>query len=156
MARERTISFPFRMQEGSLVSTTDYQKIWQDRVLSAVGTAIGERPMDRVDYGTTLAKTLWANFDDVAEIASEQVPVAFSKHLTYLDLAGVDVYETYDDMLDLSSLEVDITYTLPNGDDVTSRAVVGSIEATGEINAYESYDVPAYPYPSNEDDIEDD
>lgn len=156
MARERTISFPFRMQAGSLVTTSDYQKIWQDRVLSAVGTAIGERPMDRVDYGTTLAKTLWANLDEVVEIASEQVPVAFSKHLTYLALSGVDVYESYDEMLDTSVLEVDISYILPNGDEVTSRAVVGSLEATGEINVYESYDVPAYPYPSDESDIEDD
>lgn len=141
---ERTISFPFRVENGSVVSTTDYQKVWQDRVLAAVGTAIGERPMDRVNYGTTLARTLWANQDDAADIASEQVPIAFSKHLPYLALSGVEVYQVYDNLYETENLQIDINYLLPNGDEATSEAVIGSIEPTGEFNVYDSYQVPAY------------
>lgn len=152
MANERTISFPFRIQNGSVAATSDYQKVWQDRVLAAVGTAIGERPMDRVNYGTTMAKTLWANPDDAAEIATEQVPIAFAKHLPYLSLSGVEVYEVEDTTFETEHLQVDITYILPNGDEVTSEAVVGSIEPTGDISVYDSYTVPAYD--GNDSDIE--
>jgi len=149
---ERTLAFPFQVRNGSVVATSDYQKVWQDRVLAAIGTAIGERPMDRVDYGTTMAKTLWANQDEAAEIAQEQIPIAFAKHLPYLELSGVEVYEVFQDDLESEYLSIEVTYILPNGEEVTSSAVVGSIEATGEFNIYESYSIPAYPQP---DDIED-
>jgi hypothetical protein len=98
--------------------------------------------MDRVDYGSTMARTLWANRDEAASLAVEQVTLAFQKHLPYLDLAGVDVYEVWQEDLESEYLQVDITYILPNGDEVTSEAVIGSIEPTGEINVYESYTIP--------------
>ena len=144
MTDQRTISFPFRFEYGSVAATTDYQKIWQDRVQSAVGTAIGERPMDRVDYGTILAKSLWANQDDAAQIAREQIPLAFTKHLPYLALDGVEVYEVYEEVTDNTYLQVDIDYILPNGDDIKSEAIIGSLDAAGEVNVYETYTVPAY------------
>src|SRR5690606_922101 len=139
---DRTISFPFRIENGAVAATSDYQKVWQDRVLAAVGTALGERPMDRVDYGSSMARTLWANRDEASSLAVEQVTLAFQKHLPYLDLAGVDMYEVWQDDLESEYLQVDITYILPNGDEVTSEAVIGSIEPTGEINVYESYTIP--------------
>ena len=152
MANERTISFPFRIQNGSVAATTDYQKVWQDRVLAAVGTAIGERPMDRVNYGTTIAKTLWANPEEAAEIATEQVPIAFAKHLPYLSLSGVEVYEVEGNDFETEHLLIEVNYILPNGDEVSSEAVVGSIEPTGEFSTYDSYTVPAYD--GNDSDIE--
>lgn len=144
MIRERTLRFPFRITNGSAEATQDYQKVWQDRVLAAIGTAIGERPMDRADYGTTMARTLWANQEDAAEIAQEQIPVAFAKHLPYLVLEGVEVYEVYQDDLTDTYLQIEVNYILPNGDEITSEAVVGTIDSTGEFNIYESYTIPAY------------
>lgn len=151
MSNERTLSFPFRVENGAVAATSDYQKVWQDRVLAAVGTALGERPMDRVDFGSTMARTLWANRDDASDIAVEQVTIAFQKHLPYLLLSGVDVYEVWQDDLESDYLQIDITYILPNGDEVTSEAVIGSIEATGEISVYESYSIPTTPSDTDSD-----
>lgn len=148
---ERTLDFPFRVEYGAVASTTDNQKIWQDRVLAAVGTAIGERPMDRTDYGTTMAKTLFANLDDIVELSQEQVTIAFRKHLPYLVLSGVDVYEVYMDDLEQTYVQVDISYILPNGEEVTSEAIVGSLDQAGEFSVYESYAIPAQ---TNQDDPE--
>lgn len=154
MANQRAIYFPFQVSNGSVRSTSDYNKIWQDRVLAAVGTAIGERPVDRVDYGTVMARTLWANVDEASQIATEQIPMAFAKHLPYLDLDTVDVYEVYEELIDTEYIEVEVNYILPNGEDVQSEVIIGSLNATGEVNVYESYNVPAY-RPGTADDEED-
>lgn len=142
MILERTISYPFRIENGSLVATTDYQKIWQDRVLAAVSTAIGERPTMRADFGTTLANMLWANIDDAAEIATEQVTLAFAKHLPDLALSGVEVYETYQDDMESTYLEIEISYILPNGDEITAEALVGTLDSVGDVLVEESYENP--------------
>lgn len=149
---ERTLSYPFTIQYGAAVATSNYRKVWADRVLSAVGTALGERPM-RDTYGTTFAKTLWANTEEAAEIANEQIPVAFQKHLPYLSLDGVQVYQVAQDDLDGEYLEVEITYVLPSGEEVTSSAVVGTLDFRGDF-AGESYDFPADTGNELDDDIE--
>lgn len=144
MSNQRTISYPFQVANGSVVATTDYQKIWQDRVMAAVGTAVGERPVDKIDYGTTLARTLWANQEEAAQIADEQIPIAFSKHLPYLDLVNVETYAVYEELIDAEYISIEVNYILPNGDDMTAEVIVGSINTVGDMNVYESYTLPAY------------
>lgn len=128
---ERSISFPFTVRYGSVQATTDPSKVWTDRVLSAISTGLGERPM-RDAYGTVLGKMVWANRDDASEIASEQVRVAFQKHLPYLSLVSTEVYETYQEDLLQEALEVEVSFILPNGEEITAEAVIGTIDRTGE------------------------
>jgi len=42
----KAISFPFTLDPfGKTTSTTDQRKIYQDKVLTLLSTAVGERPM---------------------------------------------------------------------------------------------------------------
>ena len=58
----KAISFPFTLDPFGVVETTSSQtKIYQDRVLTLLSTAVGERPM-RPTYGTDVARAFLASF----------------------------------------------------------------------------------------------
>jgi phage baseplate assembly protein W len=93
------ISLPFNFDEsGALSTTSDPAKIWQDRVVIAVMTGIGERVM-RPTYGSDASKTVGENLNDALTIIRQSISVAFSrwlKDLTLLEVTGsIDEYDGY-------------------------------------------------------------
>jgi phage baseplate assembly protein W len=85
----KAISLPFSFDASGSVSTTlDSAKIWQDRVVIAVMTSIGERVM-RSTYGSDAPKTVNENVNDALALIKQSVAVAFSRWLTSLTLLGV-------------------------------------------------------------------
>lgn len=107
---EVAVSLPFSISEfGTVATTSSQEKIWSDRVRSAVGTAVGERVL-RPDYGTEIAASVFSTLEAAAETLKQEVELAFSRDLRLLRLISTKV--TIDEST--SSLEAEITYALPN------------------------------------------
>ncbi len=107
---EVAISLPFGINEfGSVQVATSQEKIWADRVRSAVGTSLSERIM-RPDYGTEIPTTALANVEASEELIRSQIELAFVRDLTLLKLSSVE--PVYD--VSTSTLQVEVTYELPN------------------------------------------
>lgn len=110
-----TIALPFRFgvdqstNGGSVLKTSDYRKIWKDRVFIAVLTGIRERVM-RPDYGTTILQSLFETEEEAIATCQESVSYAFTAWLPDLTLSLLDV--TYD--TDTGELNISIEYILPN------------------------------------------
>jgi phage baseplate assembly protein W len=107
---EIAISLPFSVSEfGTIAATTSQEKIWADRVKTAVGTAVTERVM-RPDYGTGIPAATFNTLEEASETVKQQVELAFFRDLRLLRLVSVNV------SLDESTgtLETEIIYSLPN------------------------------------------
>jgi phage baseplate assembly protein W len=90
----RAISLPFSFDTGgSLSFTEDERKIWQDRVVIAVMTQLGERAM-RPGFGTEIKQGLFANREDAVYIIKNGITKAFSTWLNSLTL--LDIKYTFD------------------------------------------------------------
>lgn len=124
---EVAISLPFSINEfGSVSTSSSQEKIWQDRVRSAVGTAVGERLL-RPDYGTEIPSTVLDNAEAAAELIKSQVELAFVRDLTLLKLDTVET--SYSERT--SALTVEIAYELPNRQ--TETVTLGFASLSGNL-----------------------
>ena len=86
------ISLPFNFDEsGSIATTTELGKIWEDRVIITVMTGLGSRVM-RPTFGSDVNKVVWENINDALTLIKQSISVAFSRWLTELDLLEVSGY----------------------------------------------------------------
>jgi phage baseplate assembly protein W len=107
---EIAVSLPFSINEfGSVASTTSQEKIWADRVRSAVGTGVNERLM-RPNYGVDIRGAVMESSETAEELIKREVELAFTRDLTLLRLESVDTKFDPSE----SSVQVEITYLLPN------------------------------------------
>lgn len=107
---ESTITLPFKINEFGKVATNNSQeKIWADRVRSAIGTSLGERVM-RPGYGTSISDIVLGDAERGAEILKDQVQLAFTRDLSLLKLESTEV--TFSETS--SAMTVEIVYSLPN------------------------------------------
>jgi phage baseplate assembly protein W len=95
----KAISLPFNFDEAGAISyTEDPAKMWQDRVVIAVMTGLGERVM-RPTFGSDAGKTVGENINDAMSIIRQSITVAFSrwlKDLALLEVTGsIDEYDGY-------------------------------------------------------------
>jgi phage baseplate assembly protein W len=88
MSKALSLPFSFDTASGGLTTTTDLAKTWQDRIIIAVMTSIGERVM-RPTYGSDVPKTLNHNMSDAISIINQSVHIAFSRWMTELQLIEV-------------------------------------------------------------------
>ena len=108
--KETAISLPFSFNSSGGVSyTTDQKKMWQDRVVVAVMTSLGERVM-LPNFGSTVQASAFTNVNDALNSIQEGVRKAFSTWLPVLNLkkveGQVDPFDGY--------LIINITYTYGN------------------------------------------
>ena len=107
---ESTITLPFKINEFGKVATNNSQeKIWADRVRSAIGTSVGERVM-RPGYGTEISDIVLGDAERGAELLKDQVQLAFTRDLPLLELSSTEV--SFDEIEGVMSVE--IVYSLPN------------------------------------------
>lgn len=86
------ISLPFNFDEtGSIATTSNTSKIWEDRVILTVMTNLGSRVM-RPTFGSDVNKVAWENIHDALTLVKQSVSVAFSRWLTALELLDVSGY----------------------------------------------------------------
>jgi phage baseplate assembly protein W len=128
---EYAITLPFTLGfTGSVETTTDQRKIWADKVLSVIGTAIGER-VQRYYFGSKVHYEVF----DTAAAAPERlegiISEAFGNYLPLLTFSGLST--TYSQ--DTGTLTVTVTYYLP--DDTEESTKVGVVQITGNQPAEE-------------------
>lgn len=122
---EVAISLPFTISPyGTITATSDQSKIWQDRVLSVLGTGPNERLMFP-QFGSKLYNGLFnggtAGQDSATDVIKSTIAEAFTTFLPLLKLT--DVQTSFD--TDQASLSVSVLYQLPNLNSVSTN--IGTI-----------------------------
>jgi len=108
---EKAISYPFRFNEvGGVEYSTDYEKIWKDRISILCLTQIGERVM-LPNFGTRVPESAFESEVDAVAMCRTSIAEAFAKWMP--DLVFVDVTGTLD--VDTSQLSLEIYYNDPSG-----------------------------------------
>jgi phage baseplate assembly protein W len=126
---ERAISLPFRIDDfGNIASTISQEKIWADRVRSAIGTRLNERVILQ-DYGTEIPDSLFQNSDTTLEIVREQVETAFIRDLPTLEL--ISVVATYQASED--TIYAEITYSLPSKEQTSVVIGIATLSSNNPI-----------------------
>lgn len=106
----KAISYPFTLDPfGKTASTTDQRKIYQDRVLTLLSTAIGERPM-RPTYGTNIATAMFENQGNVEKAINDAIRSAISTWIPDLTVNNILIKG----FLDTGSVTVELNVTLPD------------------------------------------
>jgi len=114
---EYAIKLPFSFDSyGNVYKTSNQNEIWKDRVISALGTAAGERVM-RSDYGTKIPSLFFDTQDALVAGITKEITAVFASYLPLLTLLGVRV--AYDELT--GQMTADVSYKLPNQtSDITS------------------------------------
>lgn len=106
----KAISYPFTLDPfGKTTSTTDQRKIYQDRVLTLLSTAVGERPM-RPTYGTNMAVAMFENQGNVEAAINQAIRSAVSNWIPELTVEKINVKN----FLDTGAVTVEVNVTLPD------------------------------------------
>jgi phage baseplate assembly protein W len=106
----KAISYPFTLDPfGKTTSTTDQRKIYQDRVLTLLSTAVGERPM-RPTYGTNMAVAMFENQGNVEEAINQAIRSAVGNWIPELNVEKINVKN----FLDTGAVTVEVNVTLPD------------------------------------------
>lgn len=106
----KSISFPFTLDPfGKITSTTNQAKIYQDKVLTLLSTAVGERPM-RPTYGTNIATAMFENQGKVEKAINQAIRTAISNWIPELTVEKIIVKG----FLDTGAVTVEINVTLPD------------------------------------------
>lgn len=106
----KAISFPFTLDPfGKTTSSTNQRKIYQDRVLTLLSTAVGERPM-RPNYGTNIGTAMFENQGKIDKAINDAIRSAISKWLPELTVNKINIVG----FLDTGAVTVEINVTLPD------------------------------------------
>lgn len=128
MANESAISLPFSIDPyGKISSTTSQSKIWQDRVLSVIGTTLRERVM-RPAFGTLVPYAMFDNVSDAQAEVEVEIEQAFRQQLGLLTLDTIVV--NFDDYT--GQIGVTVTYDLPNKQSEKVQTTIGLVSIAGK------------------------
>ena len=108
--KEVAIGLPFSITAQNIIGyTTDQNKIWADRVRSAVGTLTRERIMNP-KYGSGIHSNLFNTQEDMTNKLTLEIEKVFFTYLPLLSLQKVNVSFSESDNI----IYADITYSLPS------------------------------------------
>jgi len=123
---EYAISLPFTIDGyGNILKTSRQIEIWEARVKSAVGTALGERVM-RSNYGTKIPELFFDTQDALNAGITKEITAVFTNYLPLLTLDNV--YVTHDELEGMTT--ADVTYSLPNQETTTTAVSIVTINKT--------------------------
>jgi phage baseplate assembly protein W len=126
---EKAISLPFGFNEsGGISFTTDIKKIWQDRVVIAVMTSLGERVM-QPSFGSDVKIATFESIENAKVTIRQAITVAFSRWLTQLSLTAVEAY--FDEAESALNIEVTYNYGAALDDTVTIKTAI--LNRSGEV-----------------------
>jgi phage baseplate assembly protein W len=123
---EVAISLPFALNAyGSINFTESQSKIWSDRVLSVIGTLVGERVMQPT-FGTEIPESLFNSTQRMEQVIPVEVEKAFATYLQELTLVETTINSDPEN----GSIYVDIVYGLPN--DEQTNTVIALVAIAGK------------------------
>lgn len=109
---EYAIALPFSFDAfGGVASATNQEKIWADRLRSAIGTTVGERIM-RSKYGTEIPRNSFETVTEMEGVIVSEIERVFTDQFPLLTLT--EVTPTFDPKT--STINVTVLYNLPNRD----------------------------------------
>ena len=110
---------------GSLVTTTNENTIWANRLKIAIGTRISERVM-RPSYGTRIGESVFSTTDSLEEVVRRDIFKLFSEYFPLLTLTEIktDFVET------TGQLFIEVIYQLPNKKDAATTVGVMVVSST--------------------------
>lgn len=119
---EIAVSLPFTIDaSGKVVSTTNTDKIWMDRVASLIGTNLGERLM-KPTFGTKLSTIAFSNSNEIPEIVDRELGLTFS--VFFPQLAYIDSTIDFNDIE--GTVNITIQFLTPNKQQIsTNVGIVG-------------------------------
>lgn len=110
----KAISYPFTLDPFGVATTSEVQaKIYKDRIVTLLSTAIGTRPM-RPTYGTNLAKAMFENQDNAASAIRSAIKSAISLWIPEVEIDSIEIQGVQEDgrmMVDLIVILPDYTLT---------------------------------------------
>jgi hypothetical protein len=132
---EKAISLPFTIgANGSVAVASTEEKIWSDRIVSALMTRKSER-VRRNQFGTSIAAVSLDNIGAAQEEIRKEVADVFRILLAPLTLSEVK----FDITENPSTLNVDISYWLPSANresDFQSELRIAGFAAVTEEGTY--------------------
>jgi phage baseplate assembly protein W len=115
----KSISFPFTLDDfGKVTSTTDQKKIYQDKLLTLLSTAVGERPM-RPTYGTNIASAMFENQGKVEAAINQAIRTAIGNWIPDVTVERINVKG----FLDTGAVTVELNVTLPDFEELSITVV---------------------------------
>lgn len=131
----KILNYPFSFSRNisntnitSVAATTDFKKIWQQRVLLVLGTRPGERLM-RPDFGSNLHTVIFESESNAGQIAKDSINQAFNTWLPDLELRQIT--PSFDTAS--GTLTVSITYGLPTGEADSVTINTGIFNRSGDL-----------------------
>lgn len=93
----KAITYPFTLDPFGVANTSEVQgKIYQDRIVTLLSTAVGTRPM-RPTYGTNLAKAMFENQDDAAAAIRSAIKSAISRWIPEVQIDSIEIVGVQED-----------------------------------------------------------
>ena len=93
----KAITYPFTLNPFGVADTSEVQaKIYQDRIVTLLSTAVGTRPM-RPTYGTNLAKAMFENQDDAASAIRSAIKSAISSWIPEVQIDSIEIIGVQED-----------------------------------------------------------
>lgn len=106
----KAISFPFTLDPfGVVESTTDQTKIYTDRLVTLLSTALGERPM-RPTYGTDIATAMFENQGIINTAIKQAIVKAVGVWIPELNIEKVNIGAIEEG----GQVQVELIVTLPD------------------------------------------
>jgi phage baseplate assembly protein W len=106
-----TISYPFTLDPlGRIVTTSDANKIYLDKVMILLSTAVGQRPMNPL-YGTDIFRALYECGGDYNQALIEVIQRAMATHLPMISVEEIEITDPDDSGISL----VNISFGFPDG-----------------------------------------
>ena len=125
-----SISLPFNISDNKKINIVadTAPKAWRDRVLTLLSTGINER-IWYYNYGASLDGLIYESALDATELGRQAIKEMFVSWLPELSL--VEVTPTFDS--GVATLELNILYKLPNGEEDSVTISTASLTAAGEV-----------------------
>jgi phage baseplate assembly protein W len=122
---QKAISLPFAIDPtGKVATTTSQPKIWADRIMAVLGTAVSER-LNNYYFGSRIHLEVWQSQEQATFGLEREISAAFLNHLPLLTYRGVDVeYQETEGVLNIT-----VKYSLPNEQEQT--LTVGNVTISG-------------------------
>jgi phage baseplate assembly protein W len=115
----KSISFPFTLDPfGKIISTTNQNKIYQDKILTLLSTGIGERPM-RPTYGTNIGAAMFENQGKVESAINQAIRTAISNWIPEVTVEKINIKG----FLDTGAVTVELNVTLPDFEELSLTVV---------------------------------
>ena len=123
----KAIVFPFQLDSfGRVVTTSDSNKIYMDRLLTLLSTMVYERPMKN-GYGTNLARALYETYNRSDLAIREAIERAVAIFLPEIELESLSVSQANEDGIST----VDLSVILPDNSIESISINTGYFSANG-------------------------